>query len=148
MLVIASRRPADQLKATLRECEIVNHLEPGSNSLGPTGRAIVVMTRHRVAGAAWHQGAHVSAAVERSIVRNTSGGNSVFAINFAGGGTIALDFERNRFEEALVVAGGAGRPDKVTGAKRNAPLARQPLRERRRALPYGLGDPRRKRGTP
>ena len=25
VLVIASRRPADQLKATLRECEIVNH---------------------------------------------------------------------------------------------------------------------------
>ena len=75
------------------------------------------MTRHRVAGAAWHQEAHVSAAVERSIVRNTSSGNSVFAINFAGGGTIALDFERNRFEEALVVVGGAGRPDKVTGAK-------------------------------
>ena len=116
IVMIASRRPGDQLSATLRECEIVNHSGAGFNSIGPTGRAIVVMTRPRAAGAAWHQGAQVSAAIERSIVRNTSGGNAVFAINFAGGGAIALDFEHNRFEESLAVSGGAGRPHKVTGA--------------------------------
>ena len=116
IVMIASRRPGDQLSATLRECEIVNHSGAGFNSIGPTGRAIVVMTRPRAAGAAWHQGAQVSAAIQRSIVRNTSGSNSLFAINFAGGGAIALDFERNRFEESLGVAGGAGRPHKVTGA--------------------------------
>ena len=116
IVMIASRRPGHQLSATLRECEIVNHSGAGFNSIGPTGRAIVVMTRPRAAGAAWHQGARVSAAIERSIVRNTSGGNAVFAINFAGGGAIALDFEHNRFEESLVVSGGVGRPHKVTGA--------------------------------
>ena len=117
IVMIASRRPGDQLSAALRECEIVNHNGAGFNAVGPTGRAIVVMTRPGTAGAAWHQGAQISAAIQRSIVRNTSGGNSVFAINFAGGGAIALDFERNRFEESLAMAGGAGRPQKVTGAK-------------------------------
>jgi hypothetical protein len=110
VVVIASRRPGDRLQATLRECEIVNHGD------FRVGRAVVVMTRNPGAGVAWHQGARVSTRIERSIVRNNADSNSVFAINFAGGGTVALDLERNRFEGTLSLAGGGGLPDRVEGA--------------------------------
>lgn len=114
IVVIASRRPGDRLEATLHECEVVNNREFGYAG-GPTGRAVVVMTVNPD-GAAWHEGARVFARIERSIVRNTSDSNTVFAINFAGGGTIELDFERNRFEGSIGATGGAGRPDMVRGA--------------------------------
>ncbi len=116
VVMIASRRPGDRLKAFLRDCEIVNYESVGFNDIGPTGRTIAIITRHRRTGSDWHQRSQVSVSIERSIVRNRSDGNSIFAINFAGGASIVLDFERNRIEGHLGVAGGAGRPDKVTGS--------------------------------
>lgn len=116
VVMIASRRPGDRLKAFLRDCEIVNYESVGFNDIGPTGRTIAIITRHRRTGSDWHQRSQVSVSIERSIVRNRSDGNAIFAINFAGGASIVLDFERNRIEGHLGVAGGAGRPDKVTGS--------------------------------
>jgi hypothetical protein len=116
-VLIASRRPGDRLRATLRDCEIVNHGSFGAGPGSPTGRAIVVMTRNPGGGVAWHEGAQVATSIERSIVRNEFDSNAVFAINFAGESAVALELERNRFEGVLMVVGAAGRPDKVTGAR-------------------------------
>lgn len=116
VVMIASRRPGDRLKTYLRDCEIVSHDRVHFNDRGPTGRTIAVITRHRRAGSAWHQGSRVSVSIERSIVRHRLGGNAVFAINFAGGASLELNLERNRIEGHLGVGGGAGRPDRVTGS--------------------------------
>ncbi len=115
LIVIASRRADDRVKATLSECEIINHTEAGFSPAGPTGHTIMVLTRNPGAGAP-HEGARVMVAIERSLVRRPTGIGSVFAINFAGAGSIELDFERSRFEGSMGMAGGVGRPDAVRGA--------------------------------
>ena len=116
VVVIASRGPRDRVRATLEQCEIVNHSASGIVPAGPSGRAIVVLTRNPGAGAPSHDGAQLAVAIDRSIVRNAVGSNSVFAINFASDGTIALDFLRNRLEGVLSMAGGVGPPDRVRGS--------------------------------
>jgi len=116
LVVIASRRAGDRVKATLSECEIINHAQVGFSLAGPTGRTIAVLTRNPGAGVPWHEGARVMVAIERSLVRSMTGIGSVFAINFASAGSIELDFERSRFEGSLGIVGGVARPDPVRGA--------------------------------
>ena len=115
VLVIASRRADDRVKASLSECEIINHTPAGFSLAGPTGRTIAVLTRNPGAGAPWHEGARLMVAIERSLVRSTTGIATVFAINFASASSIELDFERSRFEGPIGIAGGVGRPDPVRG---------------------------------
>ena len=106
----------DRVKATLSECEIINHTQVGFSLAGPTGRTIAVLTRNPGAGVPWHEGARVMVAIERSLVRSMTGIGSVFAINFASAGSIELDFERSRFEGSVGIVGGVARPDPVRGA--------------------------------
>ena len=73
LVVIASRRAGDRVKATLSECEIINHTQVGFSLAGPTGRTIAVLTRNPGAGVPWHEGARVMVAIERSFVRSTTG---------------------------------------------------------------------------
>ena len=115
LVVIASRRTGDLVKATLSECEIINHTPVGYNLAGPTGHTIAVLTRNPRTGAPWHEGARVRLAIERSLVRSMIG-SSVFALNFASAASIELDFERSRFEGSMGIVGGVARPDPVHGA--------------------------------
>jgi hypothetical protein len=116
VVAIASRRPRDRVRATLERCEIINHFDSSALPAGPGGRAIVILTRNPGAGRPPHDGAQLAVAIDRTLVRNALASNSVFAINFASDGAIALDFERNRLEGVLSVAGGVGRPNRVRGA--------------------------------
>jgi hypothetical protein len=117
VVVIVSRRPGDRVRAALRDCEIVNHSGGGIGPVLPAGRAIAVLTVNPRAGTPPHDGALVSATIERSIVRNTTGSDSIFSINFASAGTVELDLEGNRLEGTFGTAGGVGRPDRVRGSK-------------------------------
>jgi hypothetical protein len=116
LVVIASRRAGDRVKATLSECEIINHTPVGFSPAGPTGHTIAALTRNPGAGAPWHEGARVMVVVERSLVRSMTGIGSVFALNFASAASIELDFERSRFEGSMGIVGGVARPDPVHGA--------------------------------
>ena len=53
----------------------------------------------------------------RSIVRAAGDGGALFAINFAARGEVSVEFEDNRVEGPVTVAGGASRPDLVTQAR-------------------------------
>ena len=117
IVLIASRRPDDRVHATLLECEIFNHGPAGVGPIGPTGRTIAVVTLNPGGGAASHERARVSVTIERSVVRSTTSNASVFVINFASSVAIALDFEHNRFEGVVALAGGVGRPDIVSGSR-------------------------------
>jgi hypothetical protein len=116
LVVIASRRAGDRVKATLSECEIINHTQVGFNAAGPTGHTIAVLTLNPGASAPWHEGARVMVAVERSLVRSMTGIGAVFALNFASAASIELDFKRSRFEGSVGIVGGVARPGPVHGA--------------------------------
>jgi hypothetical protein len=78
VVAIVSRRARDRVSAAIRDCEIVSPNPDAANTAGPGGRAIVLLTRHRVTGqiAETHKGASVSATIERTIVRSRTGGTS------------------------------------------------------------------------
>jgi hypothetical protein len=84
-IVVGSRAAGDTLSATIQDCEIVNPNRPGVGTDGPTGHALVVLTRNPAQHQAPppHVGANVNARLERSVVR--AGGSAMFAINLRRG---------------------------------------------------------------
>jgi hypothetical protein len=117
VVAIVSRRPADELSATIRECEIVNPNPFNINRSGPGGRAIVVTTLHADPPLvpATHAAAHLTVTIERSIVRSGDS-NTLFAANFAPQARIDLKLRDNRFEGLLSASGGVSRVDLVSDA--------------------------------
>jgi hypothetical protein len=115
LVAIVSRRPADRVSATIRGCEIVNPNAFRIGRDGPANRAILVVTRHRIgtAVASTHVGAHISLAVEHSIVRSPDS-DVLFANNFAARGRVDLSLQGNRFEGHLSASGGTTRLDEVS----------------------------------
>lgn len=118
VVLVASRRPADRVRVSIRDCELVNPNTAGFTDEGPYGHGVAALTLNPSLGAppAAHEGAAVTVQVERSLVR-TQTGAVVFAINFAARGQLVLQLEGNRFEGYLVASGGVSRPDAVTGAE-------------------------------
>lgn len=118
VVLVASRRPADRITASVVDCELINPNQAGFTDDGPHGHGVAVLTLNPSLGAppAAHAGAAVAVRVERSLVRTRTGA-VVFANNFAARGEIALRLEGNRFEGYLVAGGGVSRPDAVTGAE-------------------------------
>jgi len=118
VVLVASRRPADRVAASVVDCELINPNQAGFTDEGPYGHGVAVLTLNPSLGAppAAHEGAAVAVRVERSLVRTRTGA-VVFANNFAARGHIALRLEGNRFEGYLVAGGGVSRPDAVTGAE-------------------------------
>ena len=117
IVVIASRRPADELSVTIRECELVNPNPFSINPSGPGGRAIVVTTLHADPPLvpATHVAAHLTVTIERSIVRSGDS-NTLFAANFAPQARIDLRLRNNLFEGLLSASGGVSRLDLVSDA--------------------------------
>lgn len=118
VVLVASRRPADRVVASVVDCELINPNQAGFTDDGPYGHGVAVLTLNPSLGAppAAHEGAAVAVRVERSLVR-TQTGAVVFAINFAARGHIAVSLEGNQFAGYLVATGGVSRPDAVTGAE-------------------------------
>ena len=117
-VVVSSRAPGDSISALLAECEIVNPNPAGIVPAGPTGSALVVITRNPNLGQdpPAHEGAVIRVEMRRSIVRASGGGTGVFAINFAPHTEIRLVLQRNVIGGGLIATGGVSRPDAVTGA--------------------------------
>ena len=99
VVLVASRRPADRVVASVVDCEIINPNQAGFTDDGPYGHGVAALTLNPSLGAppAAHEGAAVAVRVERSLVR-TQTGAVVFAINFAARGRIAVSLEGNQFD--------------------------------------------------
>jgi hypothetical protein len=114
---VGSRRPRDRLSASIFECQIVNPspLRPPGPS-GPVGDGVVILTRNLNGPAA--PGPDLDAVVElhikRSILRAL--GHPIFVANFAAGGRVNLDLDRNLIVGTLEVNGGISRPETVVNA--------------------------------
>ena len=118
VIAVVSRGPGDHLSAEIRGCEIVNPHPYGIALDGPTGNALVVLTRNlaRQDAPPPHEGATVAVRVVRSILRTTGGGGVVFANNFAARGNVSIGFYDSRLEGPLIATGGTSRPELVSNA--------------------------------
>jgi hypothetical protein len=119
LVVVSSRAAGDSVAATIAECELINPNPSGVGAQGPTGRALLAITRNLNLGSnpPPHDGAVISVRMMASIVRAPAGGSGVFAINFASRGQVIVDVIRNVIGGGLDVAGAASRPDGVAGAE-------------------------------
>jgi hypothetical protein len=117
-VAVVSRMAGDAISARITECEIVNPNPSGIVPQGPTGRALVVMTRNPNLGQdpPPHVGSTLRVKMERSIIRSPGAGYGVFAINFASESEIDLEFGRNVIGGGMTAVGGVGRPNAVTGS--------------------------------
>lgn len=118
VVLVASRAPADNVTASINDCELVNPNQAGFTDDGPYGHGVAALTLNPSLGALPlpHEGAVISVRVERSLVQTRTGG-AVFANNFAARGRVAMQLEGNRFAGYMVASGGVSRPDAVTGAE-------------------------------
>lgn len=117
-VVVSSRAADDFVSALIVECEIVNPNPAAIVPAGPTGRALVAITRNPNLGQdpPAHEGAVLRVEMRRSILRSPSGGTGVFAINFAPHAEIRLVLQRSVIGGGLIATGGVSRPDAVTGS--------------------------------
>ena len=115
-VVVSSRAAGDFLSVVLERIEIVNPNPAGIAPSGPTGAALVAMTRNPNLGQdpPAHEGAVIEVEMRRSIVRASSRGTGVFAINFAAHSDIRLALHRNVIAGGVISTGGVSRPDAVT----------------------------------
>ena len=121
VVAVASRHPNDIVSATIEECELINKIKSGGGpeTDGPTGGAILAYTRNPERGVAPppHEGAQVTLALTRSVVRTRKEGKAVFAMNFASRGMVTVNLQKNEIGGPLDVIGGLSRPDGVRNAK-------------------------------
>jgi hypothetical protein len=118
VLGIRSRGPNDEVSALVERCEILNPKPSSAGLDGPLGRAIVVLTQNRLLGLdpLPDEDAQVSLTLVDSVIRSTTGGSALFAINFASHGRVTIDMEMNRLVGPIELTAGVSRPDKVIGA--------------------------------
>lgn len=116
VVVISSRSPQDNVAALIDQCEIVNPNPAGVQLQGPSGRAVLVLTRNLNFGAdpAPHDGSAVSLDMTHSLVHSARAGSGVFAINFASSSRVAVFLSRNVVGGGIEGIAGASRPDSVT----------------------------------
>jgi len=117
-VAVVSREAGDSIAVRITECEIVNPNPSGIVPQGPTGRALVIVTRNPNLGQdpPPHEGSTLQVRMDRSILRSPAGAIGVFAINFASQSEIALELRGNVIGGGLSATAGVGRPDAVTGS--------------------------------
>jgi hypothetical protein len=115
LVVVASRRPADVVDASIQDCELITRQSFGVGPADPLGRALGVWTRNPAGSGPMHSGAAVMLGLERSIV-SAPDSNALMAINFAARGTVEVRIRDSRLEGLLSAVGGTSRPDPVSGA--------------------------------
>ena len=103
---VGSRRPGDQVVATILESEIVN--------ANATFYGLFVQTKNLNQGndPPPDEGAAVSVRVTRSVIRSSLAGRGVFAFNFAPLGKVAVTLTRNVLG-GITANGGVSLPDAV-----------------------------------
>ena len=116
LVVISSRKPGDSVAAVVEECELINPNPSGADlETGPTGRAVLVITRNLNRGAvpAPDEGSIISLTLRRSRIRSRAGGTGVFATNFAARSQVTLRLRDNVIGGGLDAQGGVSRTDTV-----------------------------------
>jgi hypothetical protein len=118
VVAVVSREAGDRVSAAIAQTEIVNPNGHGVGPDGPTGYGLLVLTRNSNLGAtpAPHEGASLTAALARSVIRAPAGGG-VFAFNFAARGSVSLSLAGNLIGGGLTANGGVSRPDAVHDAE-------------------------------
>jgi hypothetical protein len=118
-VAVLSRGAGDRVSATITESEIVNPNPAGIGPEGPTGYGLVVLTRNPNLGAdpAPHQGAALTAAMVRSVIRSPAGGGGLHAFNFAALGSVSVTLDGNVIGGGINANGGVSRPDAVHDSK-------------------------------
>jgi hypothetical protein len=111
VVAIGSSGAGSEIAASIEECEIRNPKAAGVNASGPTGRAIVILSR-----AAAHEGSVLSLDMTRSIVRSTLGAHVLFGNNFAARSSIYLTLTGNVVAGTTSLTGGVARPVEVRGS--------------------------------
>jgi len=121
VVVVASRRPGDNVSATIVESIIVNPnpLAPGSG--GVEGRGIHITTRNPNRGAdpPPDNGSVLSVRVLRSVIRSPGGGGGFFAFNFSATSRISIEITRNVIGGSNEANGGVSAPDAVHNSEVN-----------------------------
>lgn len=114
VVAVISRDAGDRISATIAESEIVNPNPLGINPDGPIGNGLLVLTRNPNLGAdpAPHEGATLTARLERSVIRSPSGGGGLHVFNFAALGNIHVQLQDNVVGN-ITANGGVSRPDAV-----------------------------------
>jgi hypothetical protein len=117
-VAVVSRAAGDFVSARIESCEIVNPNPSGVAPVGPTGRALVVVTRNPNLSVdpPQHEGAVLRVRMSSSLLRSPAGAIGLFAINFASNARIDLDLTGNVIGGGLTSSGGVSRPDAVTGS--------------------------------
>lgn len=118
VVVASSRGAGDVVRTVLEDCEILSPNPDGGALDGPTGAALLAITRNRnlAAAPAPDVGAEVIVSMSHCIVRAPAGGAGIFAINFAGGGRLKLVLTQNVVAAGIRLVGGVARPDAVDDA--------------------------------
>jgi hypothetical protein len=119
LVVVSSRAAGDSVASTIVECELINPNPSGVGAQGPTGRALLAITRNLNLGSnpPPHEASVIAVRMSDSIVRAPAGGSGVFAINFASRSEVNVDLTRNVIGGNLDASGAASRPDGVAGAE-------------------------------
>ena len=105
---VVSRAAGDRVSATIAESEIVNP----NPIAGAIGYGLLVITDNPSAGSP-HEGAALTARVERSLIRSPAGGGGLFAFNFAALGSVSVTLAGNVIGGEITANGGVSRPDAV-----------------------------------
>jgi len=115
VVAIGSRTPHDAITATIDACEIDTPNSLGIGVTGPTGNAVIVLTRNpSLAGDPFpHEASTLDVEITGSVLRSSATGGALFVVNFAARTDTRVRLARNRVEGALVASGGVNRPDPV-----------------------------------
>ena len=119
VVAVVSREAGDHVSASIVECEIINPNPSGAGPEGPTGEALLVLTRNINGGAEPlpHEGATLEARMVRSVIRAPAGGGGLFAFNFAPLGKVSVTVAGNIVGGSITANGGVSRPDAVHDAE-------------------------------
>ena len=119
VVAVVSREAGDHVSANIVECEIINPNASGAGPEGPTGEALLVLTRNVNLGAdpLPHEGATLAARMVRSVIRAPAGGGGLFAFNFAPLGKVSVTVAGNIVGGSITANGGVSRPDAVHDAE-------------------------------
>ena len=121
VVAVASRRPGDNVSATIVESVIVNPNPLTIGAGGALGRGIHIATRNRNMGAdpPPDNGSVLSVRVLRSVIRSPAGGGGMFAFNFSANSRISIEITRNVIGGSNEADGGVSRPDAVHNSEVN-----------------------------
>jgi hypothetical protein len=119
VVMVSSGKAHDSVAAEIDKCEIKTPNTSDGVLNGPSGRAVVVITRtirDELKPPVAHHDSTLDVRIDRSILKSSQNGSSVFAINFAPRSHIKVSLNRNVLS-SLDANGGVSRPLQVVDSR-------------------------------